>query len=168
LLVITLRAPALMLDPRQLVDQDGCPVAEATVVDLYTKYWHEASDDKLTLLRRFTTHRLIGGYLANRYRRFLDQSPRTPAEQRRQPYNPALVTEAGSVFVLRRVGHEQEITRLITRWLERGLPIPAWASLAYGDSYLTNPFLPAHGYGEVAVNSPLHERFQPLKTEQGR
>ena len=64
------------------------------------------------LVRFFARQRLAGGYLVLRH-------------QPGKPYNPFLVTEAGSVFVLRpRPGKGDDANKRLDDWLEHGLPLP--------------------------------------------
>ncbi len=175
--VITLRGPTLMLDPRQC-SVDGCLPAPKQIDELYRKYWKEVSDGALEELgeHRFKQDAMIGGYQARRYRYSLDphedlrQLPISDRKhrQRELPYNPTLVVEAGSVFVLRAVkGKLKEAEVRIAEWLAYGLPLPKWAAMAYGDTHHTNIFLPENGFGEIDVNLPCHHSSyqQPLWQE---
>jgi hypothetical protein len=163
--VISLRSPALLLDPARLVNEVGIPVSGEEVDRLYEEVWSELSGGSLVLKRRFVTHELVGGHQSLRFRRFLDDSERNRKNQRKQPYNPALWTEPGSVFVLQ---HKTDnAIRTIDLWLRDGLPLPDWAVQAYGNMFETNPYLPSNGFGEIDVNLPCHVNLRPSAAELG-
>ncbi|NLF70074.1 MAG: hypothetical protein GX575_13625 [Candidatus Anammoximicrobium sp.] len=180
--VVTLRGPALMLDPRDCLDQGGSLKSPAEIDDLYAAYWAEVSDGLLAELprHRFTQEALVGGFQARRYRYCLDKSvdlrSKPLAErlrlQKSFPYNPTLIVEAGSVFVLGVCGPAREAaaTARVAQWLAHGLPLPDWAARAYGDTHHTNIFIPANGFGEIDVNLPCHDSAfeSPLAAVGGR
>ena len=138
-------------------------------MELYRDYWDKVSDEALALERSFTSHRLIGGHQSHVFRRFVtaaDGGP-TRAAQAEQPYNPAFLTEAGSVFVLR-IKTPDVARHKVSRWLQHGLDLPDWAETAYGKTFETNPYLPANGYGEIRVNLPVHRDLRPTRRARAR
>jgi len=173
--VVALQSPALMVDPRELeTSRDGRPsyaTTEARLSALYEGYWEEASGGLLKPVpqRRYASHRLVGGFQAWRFRlhpdpdadlRSIDPLSKRIEVQKRLPYRPSLLTDAGSVFVLQTVDKKtRQAEQLAAQWLRHGLPVPQWALAAYGDTYHTNPFLNENGYAEVAVNSTCHKQF---------
>ncbi len=180
--VVTLRGPALMLDPRDCLEQDGSLKSPEDIDGLYAAYWTEVSGGLLAELprQRFTQEALVGGFQARKYRYCLDKTVdlrSKPLEERLRlqksfPYNPTLIVEAGSVFVLRVCdpAHEAAASAKVAQWLAHGLPLPAWAGRAYGDTHHTNIFIPANGFGEIDVNQPCHQSSfeSPLATVGGR
>ena len=157
--VVSLQSPALMLDPRQ-----SCKTLNPTideVDELYDAYWQDVSRQLFRHRRshRFAGNELIGGYQAYRYRFQPDPKghpPTSPKTQRELPYNPSLLTSAGSVFVLQfDSADSNKAEDKIREWLRYGLPLPSWAKQAYGETFATNPFLPQNGYGEIRVNHKI-------------
>jgi hypothetical protein len=73
-----------------------------------------------------------------------------------------LLTEPGSVFVLTVAANQLDNAQEhIRKWLKSGLPLPEWACEAHGNTWQENPFLPQHGYGEVAVNLHMATQLSP-------
>lgn len=163
---VTLQTPALICDPRYQ-ELEGVPKAGALTADalkkLYADVWATWSrptvgeEPCLNLRWYYATQSLLGGnYLHRRFQ------PGTP-------YNPWLLTDAGSVFVLEAVnGKEEQARKRLEHWLLHGLPLPRWARLQYGgtadadDADLWNrcPFIPQNGFGEILVNQPVHQQRQ--------
>jgi CRISPR/Cas system CSM-associated protein Csm3 (group 7 of RAMP superfamily) len=134
---VTLQTPALLCDPSGLDEQSGGDA----LFDAYASSWHEMSDGKVKLVRFFARQTLAGGYLVHRFRRG-------------KPYAPFVLTDAGSVFVIEpaEAGAKDFIEGIATR----GLPLPRWVAERYGETWDRNPYLPMDGFGEVAVNLPVH------------
>ena len=167
--VITLRGPALMIDPRECVDENGFMKCLEEINALYAKYWQQVSDETLAEIpeRRFKIDSLVGGFQARKYRYSPDpnfdmSAIANPDErvriQGQFPYNPSLILEPGSVFVLKLADGKAlaDAQAKITEWLSHGLPLPEWAKRAYGDTHHTNIFLPQNGFGEIDVNLDCH------------
>ena len=157
--IITLQTRALLCDPKLLNEASGAPELERA----YSEAWEQFSrngqgDAALQMVRYFASQTLTGGhYLHERFKKG-------------NPYNPYLLTEAGSVFVLESVvGRATEASACIKRWHERGLPLPAWAFVDYarnnkpGDDWSNCPYLPENGFGEIAVNLKVHWDSAPPK-----
>ena len=143
---IVLQTPALLCDPR-FQDLAGVPKSGALGLDdlhrLYAAVWEsrEFAEGALELSHFFASQSLAGGeYLHHRFRQG-------------RPYNPWLLTDAGSVFVFS-VKDAVKARGLLDTWVHRGLPLPAWAVNAWGGGWRTNPFLPENGFGEIAVHTP--------------
>lgn len=137
--VVTLQTPALLCDPLRLDEQsDG-----DTLFDAYASAWHAMSNGSVRLIRFFAQQTLAGGYLVHRFRRG-------------EPYEPFVLTDPGSVFVLEPAGAGGP--EFIAGIAAGRLPLPPWAVARYGDAWDRNPFLPIDGFGEVAVNLPEHRR----------
>jgi hypothetical protein len=148
--IVTLQAPALLTDPRELNRlwrEENEPLRIA-----YEEVWNELSGGKLKLLRFFAGQTLHGGFLAGK-------------RPRGMGYNPYFITRAGSVFVLQATGNVDEARGFVEGWYRAGLPLPGWAVALYGTDYSTNPYLPADGFGEVAINLPCHESLRPANQE---
>lgn len=118
LFAVVLRTPAVLTDPR----------TELTAMEAYQAYWeHVVPGAKLADF--YAVQRLAGGYLATRYRPW------------GKPYHPFLLTDAGSVFLLR-----GSIAGRLEELAQSGLPLPSFK----GASRLTwqnCPFVPENGYG---------------------
>jgi hypothetical protein len=146
--VITLQTPALLCDPETLNETSGPDALHAA----YATVWEQLSDGKLTLVRYFARQSLAGGeYLQQRF---------TAGGKQSVPYRPFLLTDAGSVFVLR--DKAGDARGLVEAWLAAGLPLPAWAVGRHDTTWKTNPFLPIDGFGAIAVNLECHEKKRPL------
>jgi CRISPR/Cas system CSM-associated protein Csm3 (group 7 of RAMP superfamily) len=140
--IITLQSPALLCDPKEFDESTNA----RQLHDAYAAVFDELSGQKLQLVRYFAQQSLAGGeYLHTRFRKH-------------EPYAPFLLTDRGSVFVLRQTGDAAE---LVTRWLRNGLPLPKWAIDHYGVDWRTNPFLPVDGFATIAVNLPCHTKNAP-------
>ncbi len=146
--VVTLQTDCLMTDPAAF--SAGRPPAEALHA-AYADFWLQASAGAVTLERFFARQTLHGGYLGRRF-------------GRGSHYEPFLVTEAGSVFVLK-VVNDDAATDSAAAWQTGGLLVPAWAGDRYRvagrELWQTCPFLPHAGFGEVAVDLACHTSDQP-------
>lgn len=149
--IVTLQSPALLCDPRSLREASGAE-------DLETAYRHtiaSLSGNSLRLLRHFSAQSMAGGdYLRRRF-----QGKR---------YAPYLLTDAGSVFVLKASpGKESQAQDCVDTWLRQGLELPAWARELYarggrdGAHWSNCPYIPENGYGEIAVNLSVHSQLRP-------
>ncbi len=155
--VITLQTPALLCDPHQLNEASGHKQLYAA----YSELWKELSGGSLELVRFFASQSLTGGFYLH---------------QRFQPdkdYHPWLLTDAGSVFVLKQSDCPKGAAAqpIVKNWLWHGLPLPDWANIRYGKNGAGNgndwqncPYIPQNGFGEIAVNIDLNE-FPESKKE---
>lgn len=141
---VTLQTPAILCDPQLLNEASR----QKELFIAYDAVWRQLSNDALKLVRFFASQSLAGDYLVLRF-------------QPHQPYNPFLLTDPGSVFVLQETGDVPAAQAVIKRWLREGLSLPDWAKQRYGDRWSTCPFLPADGFGEIAVNLSCHTLNQP-------
>jgi len=143
--VVTLQTPALLCSTEGLTDSDSD--RQAALLKAYRDTFTSLSNDSLVLQRFFATQSLAGGeYLWKRFK-YSDF------------YEPLLLTNAGSVFVLTaEQGEEKPAQDCIENWFNTGLPVPLWAVKKYqlGEkpaSYWEKcPYIPQHGFGEIAVN----------------
>ena len=161
---VVLQTPALLCDPRlQRNERDAAgnpvppsgPLTPEEMLALYRATWRQLSSTTadsggtLELSHYFARQCLMGGHYL--WQRFVPDLS----------YNPWLLTEAGSVFVLKPVAGKEEAAR---QWLANrlplGLPIPEWA-IHLGDVgrpeafWRRCPFVPENGWGEFLVNPPL-------------
>ena len=55
---------------------------------------------------------------------------------------------------------EENARKYLTRWINQGLGLPAWATAEYSQygkpMWKNCPFMPENGYGEIAVNLKWH------------
>lgn len=139
--VVTLQTECLMTDPQDL--QAG------SIEQAYAKFWNEASNQSLELVRFFAKQTLHGGYLVRRLKR--------------PHYEPFLLTERGSAFVLKPTGRGDP-SACLERWRNRGLSTAKWVQTRYGAEpaplWKTCPYLPHAGYGEVAIDLECHKRIE--------
>ena len=124
--------------------------------DTYRQVWQNLSGGLLELSHYYAKQTLVGGgYIKSR---FWDSS---------LPYNPQLLTLAGSVFVLKLAkGKESsEAETLLQNWLIQGLPQPEYVNdpdpTKEAAGWQSNPWLAVNGYGEVVVNPPFHQELTP-------
>jgi hypothetical protein len=158
--IVTLQTAALLGWPESLPVFPG--VSGAGWKSSYAEVWTELSGGALMLVRHFASQSLAGGgYLWRRFQ-----------QHRGCPYNPWLLTDPGSVFVLETVaGPETDPDAFIAAIVARGVPIPEWAKMVYGLSgssgqdWRSCPYLPENGYGEVAVNLVAHQSLAPRADE---
>lgn len=143
--IITLQTDTLLGAPVDLNESSGHKDLEA----MYQQAWAALSDNKLQLVRYFARQRLSGG------------NYRHAVFRKNSDYQPWLLTEAGSVFLLQStVDVSTEVCQmLIEDWLAHGLPIKEQRQLEFygitkeiGAQWQSCPFIPQNGYGEIAVN----------------
>ncbi len=152
---LLLRTPALLIDPRF---QDGAKAKSGALsaretFDLYAAFWKEVSGGALELSHHFASQSVAGGnYLAKRFQGKLGGN---------KPYDPYLLTDAGSVFVFRVKDPDTARTK-VNEWLKSGLPLPGWAKQRFGETWEKNPFIPNNGFGEVSLHQP---EFPAPKTQ---
>jgi CRISPR-associated protein (TIGR03986 family) len=138
---VTLQTPALLCDPARLNEASGRDALFAA----YASAWSDISNEQLQLVRFFASQSLTGGYLAHRF-------------SRQKSYAPFLLTDPRSVFVLSGTASG---AKLLRDWERSGLPLPKWARTAHGETWETNPYLPADGFGEIAVDLECHTKQPP-------
>lgn len=157
--VVTLQTPGLLCDAASLNEESG----EAELRSAYESAWADLSRladgtaSCLELVDYFARQSLAGGYYL--HLRFSGGAP---------SYVPWLLTDAGSVFVLRAAtGRETEAQERIGAWLAHGLPLPGWAVVRIGrdekERWQGCPYLPENGYGEIAVNLALPAGLSPAQ-----
>ena len=145
--IITLQTPALLCNPDELESNSAAKLKEA-----YNKVWQQLSGKHLKLERFFASQSLAGGFYL--WKRF----------QQNKIYQPYLLTDAGSVFVLKATGDNAQ--KVIKKWLEHGLPLPDWAGGKYkrnnkdGNHWENCPYIHHNGYGEIAVNLDVYPKPQ--------
>ncbi len=103
----------------------------------------------LQLSHFFATQHLKGG----KYFKFRFLDPKN------KPYQPWVLTEAGSLFVFE-VMSAENAKKLLKRWQERGLGLPELVKKDYGETWQDHPYRPEAGFGEVII-APRHG-FQNL------
>jgi len=146
---LMITASACLLEP-------GMSTAGATdnttCLSNYNEYWKDISDDSLFLKRCFVSERMAGGMYI--HRRFSTQTP----------YQPDILTEAGSVFLLEANPEKQtsqaDVLNLLQGWYNTGLP----DSKHYRNNpYDRRPWSPRNGYGAIAPLPPLPQPELPAK-----
>jgi len=152
--VVTLQTAALINNPALLDESSGAEELEES----YRRAWADLSHGSIALIRYFASHSLAGGFYL--HRRF----------QPGRPYNPYLLTDAGSVFVLQAApGRESDAKDCMASWLAHGLALPDWAMETYGivgtPLWMTCPYLPENGCGEICVNLEEHWETKPTPEE---
>jgi len=144
--IVTLQTDCLMTNP-ELLRGNAVGCLEAA----YRDFWTEASGGVCELERFFAQQSLHGGYLAKRFAKCFGKPS----------YEPYLVTDRGSTFVLK-VNDEAKASVKMKEWTTRGLPIPSWVEARYGKPlWKTCPFLPEVGFGEVMIDLECHSKEMP-------
>ncbi|OQW94899.1 MAG: hypothetical protein BWK79_04355 [Beggiatoa sp. IS2] len=145
--IITLQTPALLGDPQVELHQ------------AYREIWKQLSQNSLEMVRFFATQTLAGGrYFWKRF------------QTHATCYQPYLLTDVGSVFVLKAVeNQENDARKFIEQWFNSGLPLAESLLKRYELSsdlqtqWQQCPYLPQSGYGEIAVNLSVHWDLRPQK-----
>ena len=127
---VMLLTPAVMLDALALLDEQG--EWRKTAKDAYQDYWQDVLPDA-ELVDFMASQHWAGGYLGLRFRPYGDDT-----------YYPFMLTEPGSVFLLRlKKGGKEKLEN----FLRNNLPhaplngrIPNWEK---------SPFVPENGYGRI-------------------
>ena len=139
--IITLQSPSKLLaddDIQRLApSNDG-----ETLLELYKDAF---KDTGLELIKFYADHQLIGGYYW--HKRY----------NKGKAYNPQLFTKAGSVFRF-------TITELNTA----KTTLKEWQRLGIAsdnENWQENPYNRSNGYGEVAINLPIHWDREPTKSK---
>jgi len=166
--IITLQTPALLCAPEPLINS----ATRNSILEEYRDAWDKLSNNSLHLVRHFSRQSLAGGkYLDSRFQRDRDGNGDN------KPYYPWLLTDAGSVLVLKAdSGRETEAKKLVKQWLAHGLDLPPWAVAGYarrlkdgetlpGDHWRNCPYIRQNGYGEIAVNLEVHWSHYPGEDE---
>ena len=138
--IVMLNTPALLTPISELNEASGKHELGA----VYADYWKDVSKSALKLCHYFARQRLAGGKYAyeRRQRKKLGQ------------YRPWLLTEPGSVFILRAASDAGATTAkgFIDEWMQSGLPLGDAVKKEYTGDWQHNPYLPENGYGEISVN----------------
>lgn len=141
--VVVLQSAARLL-PHEYLDK------ERDLKDIYNQVWQELSGNSLKLINFFAKQQLSGGQYI--YRRF----------QQDEPYNPELLTLAGSVFVLEAID-EGKAKTFLEECQQWGLPIHN--KILPNDDWNKTPYTRNNGYGEILVNSIISEVKEPDQNE---
>lgn len=148
--ILTLQTPALLCNPDLLIENNS----HDALHQAYAIVFEEISENNLKLVRFFATQSLAGGFYL--WKRF----------QTSDHYQPYLLTNEGSVFVLQ-PKQENTAKQFIEKWSKTGLPLPTWVVEKYkrgdkdGNHWSNCPYIPQNGYGEIAVNLPIHWNRHP-------
>ena len=144
--VILLQTDTLMFDAKALAQIKS----NVDLQDVYTKYWSELSDGSCILQSFFARQHMSGGYLAKKlYPLYSDG------------YYPYVLTEAGSVFVLK-IRNKAVAEKKLLDFIENGLPLPSQIiallpQVEFPWEHWRNcPYVPENGYGEIIVNLDWH------------
>lgn len=148
LAVIMLQTDTLMFDAKALAAKKS----EIDLQNIYEEYWKKITGESCELVRFYARQRMSGGYLAKKlYPLYCDS------------YYPYVLTEAGSVFVLR-ILNEDLGEQKFADFAQNGLPLPPQIiSLLpeeedHCEHWKKCPYVPKNGYGEIIVNLDWHWR----------
>lgn len=131
---------------KELIEQSKNELKEELNIEL---------PDCIRLHHYFATQKMVGGDYY--YQRFQKNN------ERFKGYQPWVMTEAGSVFVMSvNTKHKKDAQSILTQWQDYGLSLPKSVADAYGNTWDKNPFIKQNGYGEVVVNPQKYMGFKPL------
>ncbi len=139
--VVALQSDALMFDGMAIAAHHQKPDLQS----IYNDYWQEITEHSCDLVRIFARQKFSGGYLAKRYKLY-------------QHYYPFILTEAGSVFVLK-INNREKAEKILLRLREKGLPLPSTITRRVPENrepWELCPFVSENGYGEIRINQPWH------------
>ena len=139
--VVVLQSDALMFDGMSIAAHHQKPDLQS----IYNDYWQEITEHSCDLVRLFTRQKFSGGYLAKRYKIY-------------PHYYPFILTEAGSVFVLR-IKNREKAEKILLHLQKKGLPLPSLIArrvLENREPWELCPFVSENGYGEIRINQPWH------------
>ena len=142
LAIIQLQTDTLMFDAKALAEKK-CTIDLQSV---YQEYWGDITGESCELLSFFARQQMSGGYLAKKlYPLYADC------------YYPYVLTEAGSVFVLK-IRNEAVAKEKLSDFIKNGLPLPLQITALLPEvkhpweHWKTCPYVPENGYGEIIVN----------------
>jgi hypothetical protein len=155
---VTLQTQALLCVPSRHLAPDGAngTSAREAMEREYELVWRELSGGSLELVRYIHRVSLAGGdYMRRRF-------------QKGRAYRPYLLTDAGSVFLLR-VNDEAKAAGFLKRASAYGIELSQGVLEFYGlDGHATNelwrycPFLPENGFGEIALDVHVSHGLEAL------
>ncbi|MFO0869068.1 MAG: hypothetical protein U0935_08940 [Pirellulales bacterium] len=154
LVVVTLQTECLMTRPETLQQMTSTNPVETA----YREYWRDISHGSLELVRYFARQSLYGGFVSQR--------------ARADRYEPFLLTDRGSVFVLS-LADPTQARPLLAAWMQSGLPNATWLATRYAPDgtplWRRCPYLRENGYGEIALDLACHttHRFPPDQPTTG-
>jgi len=149
-------AYAFTLETPALLNDLGLLRKKLDVGHDYSAYWQHLG---YRLLRFFARQKLAGGHIALRY------------PQRDDAYEPYLLTEPGSVFLVERLDNPTHEPHDLVRW---GLPLSQSVTRQHWNSQSVTrqhwkqcPFLPENGFGQVRLteHGSIPKNFQPMRFE---
>ncbi|NTW88863.1 MAG: hypothetical protein HGB26_07020, partial [Desulfobulbaceae bacterium] len=139
--VVVLQTDALMFDGKAIAANHQKPDLQS----IYNDYWEKITEHSCELSRFFARQKFSGGYLAKRYKLY-------------HHYYPFILTEAGSVFVLK-INNKEKAEQILQRFQKQGLPLPATITQRVPENrehWELCPFVPENGYGEIRINQHWH------------
>ncbi|MEI6758513.1 MAG: hypothetical protein WCK85_11710 [Chlorobium sp.] len=148
--IVLLQTDALMFDGNAIAANHQKPDLQS----IYNDYWEEITEHSCKLERFFARQKFSGGYLAKRYQLY-------------RPYYPFILTEAGSVFVLK-INNKEKAEPILQRLQKQGLPLPASITQRVPknrEHWELCPFVPENGYGEIRINQRWHSRLMQVNPE---
>ena len=142
---VVLQTPACLHGPHATRSSEREPVT-ALRAD-YEAYWYDVLDGTGRLVEFMAQQRLVGGYIARRY----------PVADG-AGYEPYLLTEPGSIFLIEAAGPhaEDDMAARLAAFAVAGIPLgSAWPEDRR--NWRRHPFLPEAGWGEVRISdsSPI-------------
>jgi hypothetical protein len=139
--VVVLQTDALMFDGNAIAASQQKPDLQR----IYNNYWQEITDNACELVRFFARQKFSGGYLSKRFKLY-------------DHYYPFILTEAGSVFVLK-INNREKAEKILQRLQIKGLPLPSTITQRVPENrepWELCPFVSENGYGEIRINQHWH------------
>ncbi|GAI75531.1 unnamed protein product, partial [marine sediment metagenome] len=137
LAIIVLQTDALLFDGYKLASGNNIDLHE-----VYKRYWDDVTENSCEMIKYFARQKMSGGYLIKRFNPY-------------PSYYPYILTEAGSVFILRKKLDEAQ--NVLQNLEMKGLPFPKGIiSEKNKESWQICPFVPENGFGEICINLAWH------------
>ncbi len=140
---ILLETPGVLIDTESSSEIDRADAPDMSIADQLTAYFAEVVPGAV-LERHFVQRRLVGGYVVQRHRR--------------GSYRPMSLFEAGSCFLLvAPTAQANAVANRLTTLVRSGLPTYRWSAAGTPQEitdWRDTPYLPANGYGAIAVEAP--------------
>jgi len=137
LAIIALQTDAFLFDGYRLAPENNIDLHE-----VYKRYWDGVTENSCEMIKYFARQKMSGGYLIKRFNPY-------------PSYYPYILTEAGSVFILRaKIDKAQNVLQSLEM---KGLPLPKdITSDKNKEPWQVCPFVPENGFGEICINLAWH------------
>lgn len=145
IITLCLQSPALLADPWRQHQKCGA-IPAAQMKEFYMEVFAKILPG-LTLEQFYARQQMAGGeYLWHQF------------QKKKNDYYPWILTAAGSVFTFK-VDDAKQAQSSLEQALLTGLKLPEHHK---DDTWQTNPYIPANGFGEIRLHQPQFPAYPPL------